>query len=166
MRSALFCQLLLLLYHQITTLVDLHPFNGARNASLSERFGEAGVNAVLMGLAPIGYAFGIRSLMLYGVVYYFVLLFFEIMIWWVPYFTSPSGRWRGAYNFILSIATVSFAEKDALSNWTDRHVRLHRSTITLLPHGRGPVVPNLEHMILHLLTAVTAIATLVAVVRG
>jgi len=160
MRAALVCQLLLLAYHQITTLVDLHPFNGVRNSSRGERLAEAGLNAVLMGLAPIGFALGIRGLMLYGVVYYFVLLFFEIVIWWIPYLTAPSGRWLGLYNFLLSVATTSFGQKDALADWTERHVRLHRLTITPLPRGRGPILPNLEHTILHVWTAVTAITTL------
>lgn len=31
MALALAAQLLLLVYHQVTTLVDLFPFNGARN---------------------------------------------------------------------------------------------------------------------------------------
>lgn len=160
-RAALFCQLLLLAYHQITTLVDLHPFNGVQNASRGERFAEAGVNAVLMGLAPLGFALGIRGLMLYGVVYYFVLLFFEVVIWWIPYLTAPSGRWLGVYNFLLSVATTSFGQRDALADWAERHVRLHSRTITPWPPGRGPVLPNLEHTILHAWTVVTAITTLI-----
>jgi hypothetical protein len=160
--AALACQVVLLAYHQVTTLFDLHPFNGVRRASRAERFTEAGVNAILMSLAPLGFALGVRPLMLYGVIYYFVLFFFELVIWWIPYFSAPSGRWLRAYNFLLSVATTSFGERDPLASWTDRHVRLHSATITLLRHGRGPIVPNLEHMILHAWTAVTATATLAA----
>ncbi len=115
---------------------------------------------LLMSLAPIGFALGIRGLMLYGVVYYFVLLFFEIVIRWIPYVTAPSGRWLGLYNFLLSVVTMSFGQKDALADWTDRHVRLHRQTITPWPRRRGPILPNLEHTILHGWTAVTVITTL------
>ncbi len=161
-QTALACQILLLAYHQLTTLVDLHPFNGVRNASRGERLAESGINAILMSLAPIGFALGIRGLMLYGVIYYFILFFFELVIWWVPYFSAPSGRWLRVYNFLLSVATTSFSETDPLANWTDCHVRLHSSTITLLPRGRGPIVPNLEHTILHAWTALTAITTLAA----
>jgi hypothetical protein len=57
MKAALVCQLILLLYHQITTWIDLFPFNGARNYSRQERLAEAGANALLMGLAPLGFAF-------------------------------------------------------------------------------------------------------------
>jgi hypothetical protein len=165
-RAALFCQLLLLAYHQLTTLIDLHPFNGVRHAARAEKFTEAGVNLLLMGLTPIGYAFGIGALMLYGVIYYFVLFFFEIVIWWIPYFTHPTGAWRRAYNLLLSVASLSFGQPDALADWSERHQRLHRDTITPLPAGRGPVRPNLEHMILHVATAVTALVTLFAYVEG
>jgi hypothetical protein len=163
--TALACQILLLAYHQLTTLIDLHPFNGVRSTSRSERFIEAGINAVLMSLAPVGFAFEVRGLEIYGVVYYFVLFFFELVIWWVPYFSAPSGRWLRVYNFLLSVATTNFSEANPLAGWTDRHVRMHRSTITLLPRGRGPIVPNLEHTILHVWTAVTAITTLAAVLE-
>jgi hypothetical protein len=83
------CQILLA-YHQITTLVDLYPFNGARNYSGRERLAELGVNGVLMSLAPIGFVFESHGLMLYGVIYYFVLFAIEIIIWWIPYFAVPS----------------------------------------------------------------------------
>jgi hypothetical protein len=60
---ALVCQIALLAFHQITTFVDFHPFNGARFYSVRERLVEMGVNAILMTLAPIGYVFQIQGLM-------------------------------------------------------------------------------------------------------
>src|SRR5262249_32061838 len=163
---ALLCQIILLVYHQLTTLLDLHPFNGARFASRTERWAESAVNLVLMSLAPIGFAFGIRGLMWYGVIYYPILFWFEIVILWLPYFPAPPGRWLRVYNVLLGVATTSIGDPDALANWTSRHLRLHHSTITILPTGRGPILPNLEHMILHAWTAVTAIATLAAIYFG
>lgn len=155
----LVCQIGLLAYHQATTLIDLFPFNGVRKYTPKERFAEAGVNAVLMSLAPIGFAFKIGSLMTFGVVYYFVLFGFEIIIWWIPYFTVPSGKWRNIYNRLLSIATSNFKAGDTLNHWLEIHARLHANTVTVLPRIPQRVVPNLEHMILHLLTAITAAAT-------
>ena len=160
MRSAVRCQALLLAYHQITTLVDLYPFNGVRNSSTAERLAEAGVNAALMSLAPIGFLFGIRSLMLYGVVYYFVLFFFELIIWWIPYFTPPQGPWLALYTLALAVATTNFGRKGALADWSARHARIHRGTFTPLKPGAGPILPNLEHIILHGWTALTALVTL------
>jgi hypothetical protein len=149
-------QVVLLVYHQATTLIDLSPFNGARHYTLKERCAEAGANCILMGLAPIGYAFQIRSLMIFGVVYYFVLFAIEIIIWWIPYFSVPSGRWRRIYNRLLALGTSNFSPGDTLDHWLAIHHRLHTDTITVLPKIPQRVVPNLEHMILHLWTAITA----------
>jgi hypothetical protein len=162
MRVAVVCPLLLLTYHQITTLVDLYPFNGVRNSSARERFIEASINALLMCLAPLGFIYGIRSLMLYGVVYYFFLFLLELITWWIPYFTRPKGRWHAPYNFALTLATTDFGHKDALSDWSARHNRMHKGTFTPLRPGKGPILPNLEHIILHCLTAITALVTLAA----
>ncbi len=142
----LISQLVLLVYHQVTTLVDLAPFNGARHCTFKERLAEACTNAVLMSLAPIGYAFQIRSLMIFGVVYYFALFAIEIVIWWIPYFSIPSGRWRSGYNRLLSIGTTDFRSGDALNHWLAVHQRLHSDTLTLLPRIPQRVVPNLEHI--------------------
>ncbi len=160
MRFAVLCQLLLLVYHQVTTLVDLHPFNGTRNSTRRERLTEAGVNAVLMGLAPIGFAFRIHGLMLFGVCYYFALFFAELVIWWIPYFTVPAGRWRTVYNRLLSLATSNFEPGDTLDHWRKIHTRLHRDTLTWLPVRAGRIVPNVEHTLLHALTLATAFITL------
>jgi hypothetical protein len=134
--AAIGLQVLLLVYHQITTQVDFFPFNGARFYKRWERALECGVNGILMSLAPVGFAFGIRGLMWFGVFYYFVLFAEELRVWWVPYFFGPSERWRSAYE------------------------RIHSQTVKVLPaRGTNPV-PNLEHTILHGLTLVTAFATL------
>jgi hypothetical protein len=157
-------QLGLLVYHQVTTLVDLYPFNGARNYSSREKLAEAGVNAVLMGLPVIGFAFGVRPLMWFGVAYYPVLFLIELIIWWVPYFTEPRDAWRRLYNGLLAAGTSNFEPGDTLSHWLAIHERIHAGTITVLPRRSRRIVPNLEHMILHAWTLITAVATVVVFV--
>lgn len=51
------------MFHQITTLFDFHPFNGARNYSRNEKLAEAGSNGVLVSLAPMGFGFQVGPLM-------------------------------------------------------------------------------------------------------
>jgi len=162
MIPALISQLVLLVYHQATTWLDLHPFNGVRNYTRSEQFTEAGANAVLMSVAPIGFGFHIKGLMSFGVVYYFVLFAVELLIWWVPYFTVPSGLWRTLYNGLLAVVTSNFEKGDTLNHWIAIHRRLHQGTTCLLPARADRPVPNLEHMILHGWTLVTALVTLAA----
>jgi hypothetical protein len=165
MRTLLFFQLSLLAYHQLTTLVDFYPFNGARNYSRNEKLAECGVNGILMLLPPIGFGFHIRPLTIFGVVYYFVLFAIELTIWWVPYLTVPSGRWLSIYNRLLAFATSDFAPGNVAARWQDIYNRLHRGTITFLPARGDRVVPNLEHMILQVWTLITAIVTALAYFR-
>ena len=163
---AIICQIILLAYHQLTTYFDFFPFNGARNYSRTEKLAEGGSNFVLMTLAPIGFGFHIRGLMIYGVVYYYFLFAAELIIWWIPYLTVPSGRWRGIYNCLLACATSNFEKGDTLTHWCDIHKRLHRGTITFLPIRDDRPVPNLEHTILHAWTLITAVVTTAAWCAG
>jgi len=166
MRAAIFCQLVLLAYHQLTTLVDFFPFNGARNYTRREKLAEAGSNAVLMSLGPIGFVLRLRWLMTFGVIYYFVLFAVEIIIWWIPYFTIPRGAWRQIYNRALSLSTSNFETGDTLEHWRAVYDRLHAGTTTFLPGRPGRIVPNVEHTILHAWTLVTAIVTAIACARA
>lgn len=164
LQVALACQVTLLAYHQLTTFLDLFPFNGARFHSRRERVVEMGVNLVLMSPAIVGSALGIRALILYGVVYYLVLLGIELVIWWVPYFIEPRGAWRRAYNRVLALGTSDFGPGDTLARWQSVFARIHSRTLTLLPDRPGRITPNVEHTILHALTLATAFATLRAYV--
>jgi hypothetical protein len=153
------CQLGLLVYHQVTTIFDFHPFNGARNYTRDQKLAEAGSSAILMSVAPIGFGFLIRPLMVFGVVYYFVLFAIELIIWWVPYFTVPCGLWRAIYNRLLSFSTSNFTPGDTLDHWAAVYNRVHRGTITFLPARGSRPIPNLEHTILHAWTLITAVVT-------
>jgi hypothetical protein len=158
----IFCQILLLVYHQLTTHVDFYPFNGARNYSRREKLAEAGINLVLMSLAPVGWVLHIHPLMIYGAIYYYFLFSAELIIWWIPYFTVPVGRWRSFYNFLLSCVTSDFTAADALTRWCETYQRLHAGTTTFLPAREGRPTPNLEHTILHGWTLLTALLTTLA----
>jgi hypothetical protein len=159
---AIICQIALLAYHQVTTHFDFFPFNGARNYSFKEKLAEGGSNFVLMGLAPIGFALHLHGLMVYGVIYYYVLFAIELIIWWIPYFTVPAGKWRSVYNFLLACATSNFERGDTLAHWHGTYKRLQSRTITFLPFRADRPVPNLEHTILHVWTLFTAVITTIA----
>jgi hypothetical protein len=137
-RLAITLQILLVLYHQASTLFDFFPFNGVRFASRREKIAEASVNLVLMSLPPIGFILRAPLLMKFGLVYYFILFGIECATWWAPYFLGPSPKWLELYN------------------------RIHRQTITILPRRANQPAPNLEHLILMALTVLTAIITLLA----
>jgi hypothetical protein len=160
MNLLLFCQIGLLVYHQITTIVDFYPFNSVRNYTWKMRLGEAGFNGVLMSLAPIGFGFHIRGLMIFGVIYYSVLFIVELIIWWVPYLTVPTGCWRVFYNHLLGAVMFTSPKEDAMALWLDGYNRVFRETVKVLPSRGDRPVPNLEHTILHAWTLITAILTI------
>ena len=135
---AIFVQVVLLLYHQLTTWIDFFPFNGVRFYTKKERLVECLSNGVLMTLPIIGFVFQIKMLMNYGIVYYCILFLIELKVWWLPYFFKATPEWNEQYE------------------------RIHAKTIIILPKIKNNPTPNLEHMILHGLTFITAIFTLVA----
>ena len=135
---ALTLQIAHLLYNLVATLVDLFPFNGVRFYSMRERLAEAGVNFAIMALPPIGFYLRSPFLMEAGLVCLFVLLAGECSTWWIPYFFGPSPQWLAIYS------------------------RVHRETITPLPRRGTNPVPNLEHLILMMLTLLTTVVSLLA----
>jgi hypothetical protein len=128
-------QLILLAFHQVTTLVDLFPFNNVRSYTMKERLNECLVNGIVMAVPPIGFIFGVDWMMTASVFIYPVLLAGEFMNWWRPYFFKPTNEWRETYERIFS------------------------KTIVVLPAIKNNPVPNLEHTILHSLTLATAVVT-------
>jgi hypothetical protein len=139
--AAICLQVLLLLYYEATTLIDLFPFNAARFCTWKEKGIEATMHGVMMSVGIVGFAGGMRGLMWFGVIYYFVLFLGEAWTWWVPYFWGPTEWWRKTYE------------------------RIHSRTITILPARGGNPIPNLEHMILNALTLAAAVATCAAFAR-
>ena len=135
MTLAILGQLCLLVYHQVTTWFDLFPFNGVRYTRTRERVIEAIVNLLLMSIAPIGFALGYEALMKFGLIYYFILFAIECATWWAPYAFGASKEWQEVYT------------------------RVHSATINVLPAKDGRPRPNLEHLILMLLTLAVAVST-------
>jgi hypothetical protein len=119
----------------VTTWGDFFPFNGVRFYSRRERAAEAAVNFGMMIMPPIGFYGHVPLLMKFGVIYYFVLFAIECATWWGPYFFGASPKWAAM------------------------HARLHGQTITILPKRPGHPAPNLEHLILMVLTLLAAFAT-------
>jgi hypothetical protein len=136
MKLALALQLLLLVYHQVLTRFDFYPFNGARFSQPKERQLEAGTNFLFMFWPPIGFAFGWAGVMRGGAFFYFILFACELATWFVPYFFGASPKWQEIYS------------------------RVQGRTLMVLPKRGDNPNPNLEHLILMVLTLATAFATL------
>ncbi len=137
-KYAITLQIILLLYHQVTTLCDFFPFNGVRFSKRRETLLEARFNLVMMSLPVVGFILRVTLLMKFGVIYYFVLFALECATWWAPYFWGASPKWLEIYG------------------------RIHRQTITVVPRRGNNPAPNLEHLILMALTLAAAFSTLAA----
>ena len=118
-------QILLLLFHQATTLFDFYPFNNVRHYTLKERLTECCVNGLLMAAPIVGFAAQLKWLMIASLVIYPVLLIGEYLSWWHPYFFGASEGWQKVYN------------------------RLFKNTLVVLSPLKNNPVPNLEHTVLH-----------------
>jgi hypothetical protein len=136
MKLVLSLQLLLFVYHQVTTLFDLYPFNGARFSQPKERLAEAAFNGALMVWPPIVYGFGWTRTMPYAAMYYLVLFVCVIATWFVPYIFGGSKKWTEIYS------------------------RVQGRTLLLLPPRGDHPNPNIEHLILMVLILAAGIVTL------
>lgn len=137
------------LYHQLTTLVDLYPLNNIREATRRERLTESLVNgplmlmpAVLLGVAALlhrpPFAFAAAGLE-------WVTVAGGLALWWLPYLTG----WR-----------VPFSTVGTRESWKNLHARTYAQTIIIVPALHGRPRPNLEHMLLHALMLVAAVICL------
>lgn len=130
-----FFQLLLLVYHQVTTLVDFYPFNNIRSYALRLRSIECIVNGVIMAIPPIGYLFQIPWMI--GAA------------GWI-YVGVTVGAWLSWYQkYVFGATAAQQAEYD----------HIFRPTIQVLPDIQGRPRPNLEHVILHGILLITLVLT-------
>ena len=131
---AILLTLLLLVYHQVTTLIPLFPWNDVERYSRKEMALEAGINGLLMGMgflcllqANTGFAHW------YPLFYYPFLLLGECVDWWIPYFSQAFAEGRKIWDY-------------------DSHFS---RTFKLIPHRPGKRTPDANHIVLHSLTLIT-----------
>lgn len=123
-KLTLFFQSIHLLYHQITTIFDLYPFNNIKSYTRTQQLLECVSCAFAMGIPVLATLFGGKVLAGVSVVLFVLLLMGEYFTWWRPYFFGPSELWKTVYN------------------------KKFKSTIIILPTIKDHPIPNLEHLIL------------------
>lgn len=133
---ALAFALLLLIYHQVTTVVSLFPWNDVEKYSRKELLLESLTNLVLMGTAAVCIICGNSGFFhYYPLIYYPFLLFGECVQWWLPYFSEK-----------FSHSKVNFD-----------YEKLFGRTTRLIPNKPGKRTPDANHIVLHLITIITTI---------
>lgn len=131
----LFLQTLHLAYHQITTIFDFYPFNNIRSYTKKQQIIECVSCGVTMGFPIIATFYGGKIMVGISVGLFVLLLIGEYLSWWRHYFFGPAEYWKEVYN------------------------RKFKSTIIVLPAIKDHPIPNLEHLILHVITVVTFVVT-------
>lgn len=134
-QTAVFFQLLLLVYHQTTTLFDLYPFNNVRNYPLRLKLAECLVNGIIMAVPPAGYLFGLPWAKGAAPWVYVGIAIGAWFSWYQKYFFRPTPAQQREYDQIF------------------------RPTIQVLPDVQGRPRPNLEHVILHAILLITLALT-------
>jgi hypothetical protein len=128
--------LFLLIYHQVTTVVPLFPWNDVQKYSWKELLAEAGTNGLLMGCGAWCLIAGNSGFYhYYPLIYYPFLMCGEIIQWWIPYFSD---------NFSKSKVNFDYD-------------RLFGRTMKLIPHKPGKRTPDANHIVLHFITVVTVV---------
>src|SRR5690625_3756095 len=130
---AITLQVLLFIYFEVTTLINLFPWNDLSKYSYRERVVEAAVNGITI---IIGFALFITKvmwLMAISVAFWFVFLLMQLMTWWMPYLTGKHLKQfpRELY---------------------DSHLR---ETLKILPPIKNHIIPDAQHNVLQVLSLAT-----------
>jgi len=128
--------LLLLTYHQVTTVVPLFPWNDVKQYSWKELLAEAGTNGLLMGCGAVCLIIGNTGFChYYPLIYYPFLLCGETIQWWIPYFSAKFAQSKVNFDY----------------------ERLFGRTTKLIAHKQGKRTPDASHIVLHFITVITVI---------
>ena len=144
---AIVLNILTIAYHQLTTILDLYPFNNVRDSTPKERRKEAVTSGIIMVvplvLLILAVFFGWRWLAYVSGGFSIFIFMGALLTWWPPYLVGKSVPW------------AALGE-----DWDELYSRTFGKTIIILPPFKGRPRPNLEHNILHLLILIAGVATI------
>ena len=134
----------LLVYHQLTTLVPLFPWNDVKTYTMKELLLESGINGLLMGTGLTCLVVGNSGFShWYPLVYYPFLFVGECVDWWIPYFSESFAKSRKIWDY-------------------DAHFS---RTLKFISHKPGVRTPDANHTVLHLFTVATIVVVYIERLR-
>ena len=122
-------------YHQLTTHLDLYPFNNIRSYAPPQKVSEVGLHSIIIGFAIVVLYFRNYNLTGIALCGLGILLIEEFMSWWRYYFFGSRSPRKIVYEKAL------------------------KDTIHILPTIKDHPKPNLELCILHVTTLICFICT-------
>jgi hypothetical protein len=136
-KMAIAFQILLFIYFEGTTLVNLYPWNDLSKYSNQEKIIEASVNGIIIILCLGLFISEIKWLMIISVIFWFVFLFMQILTWWMPYLTGKHLK-----QFPKTLYETHF-----------------KNTFKLLPPIKDHIIPDAQHNVLQILSLITFIVS-------
>lgn len=135
-------QILLFIYFEVTTLMNLFPWNDLTKYSPKEKLLEATVNGITIIVGLVLFVTKIKWLMVISVVLWFIFLLMQLLTWWMPYLTGKHLK-----QFPRELYDTHF-----------------RDTIKILPPIKNHIIPDAQHIVLQIISLATFIASLIAVI--
>lgn len=139
---AVILQLLLLLYFEAITLLNLYPWNDLSKYTFKEKVIEATVNGAIIIFNAGLFTTKVKWLMMISIVFWFLFLLMQLLTWWMPYVTGKHLK-----QFRRTLYDTHFKE-----------------TIKLLPPIKDHIIPDAQHNVLQFLTLITFIVSVMSVV--
>lgn len=139
---AISLQILLFIYFEVTTLINLFPWNDLSKYSYRERLVEAGINGIIIIIGFALFVTKIKWLMVISVAFWFVFLFMQLMTWWMPYLTGKHLK-----QFPRELYDSHF-----------------RETLKILPPIKNHIIPDAQHNVLQILSLATFVVSLISVI--
>ncbi|MBU8878762.1 hypothetical protein BGM26_07125 [Bacillus sp. FJAT-29790] len=133
-------QILLFLYFEITTLINLYPWNDLSKYSNREKIIEATANGIVIILSWALFITKIKWLMLISVLFWFVFLLMQLLTWWMPYLTGKHLK-----QFPRTLYETHF-----------------KNTIKILPPIKDHIIPDAQHNVLQIISLLIIIACAIA----
>jgi hypothetical protein len=131
---------LILIYHQVTTIISIFPWNDTSKYTKKEIITEAGSNGLFMGIGVLCLLLPNKGFFHFYPLFYYSFLFAgEIFQWWLPYFSDKFSKMRLGDEY---------------------EIRFARTT-KIFKSRNGKHLPDANHTLLHALTVITLILVFV-----
>ena len=132
---AIVMQVLLFIYFEITTLVNLFPWNDLSKYSTREKVIEATTNGVVIITGIVLFLTKVNWLMTISVIIWFIFLFMQLLVWWMPYLTGKHLK-----QFPRELYDTHF-----------------QRTVKFLPRVKNHIIPDAQHIVLQTLSMATLV---------
>lgn len=139
-KLAIIFQFSLLIYFEITTLVNLYPWNDLSKYSRKDKLLESIVNGLIIILGVGLFITKVKLLMIIATVFWFFYFLMQLLTWWMPYLMGKHLK-----QFPKSLYETHF-----------------KNTIKILPAKKDHIIPDAQHNVLQLLSLVTFILCLIS----